>query len=281
MKLCSEYPGPRRVEGVRRERWSLIILAYRHIRQVIINNAVVMEKTTIQLPEMNTATVSSWYRNRERQQERAVLQQGINAPGGKSTSSESLPPALEVKGNLYRPFSREEDIHTFILPPNTAGMAQVKKRHIVPPSTLPQQQTSSPSFFLAPSLPVQSLLPVQHSAATIRSLQPAQSTVVFSQILLPAQHTAHSTQVSQSVDVPYTTQWNRRKKTKEEEEGRKKRKYERKSRSTICHQCEQERDPATHQQYFGNWYCQATAQISFAEWKKAKEEQGYGRKKKN
>lgn len=273
-------------------------------------------------------TFTCWrYRNRERQQERAVLQQGINAPGSISSSSESLPPALEVKGKLYRPSSGDEDVHSFILPPNTAGMAQLKRKHIIPPSVPLQQQTSSPSFSLAPSLPVQSLLPPQHSAATNRPLQPAQSTAILSQTFLSAQHAAptlhrllpaqstvplaqpplpshstvlittpplpqvptlplHSTssssslvQVSQSVDVSYTTQWSRKKKLKEEQkQGRKKRKYVRKSSSTICHKCEQERDPATHHQYFGNWYCQATAQIPFEEWKKAPEERGYGKK---
>ncbi|CAL8380784.1 unnamed protein product [Boreogadus saida] len=43
--------------------------------------------------------------------------------------------------------------------------------------------------------------------------------------------------------------------------------------------CQRERDPATHNQYFGNWYCHATATMTLAEWRAALEAQGYGRKK--
>ena len=47
-------------DGVHHERWSLVKKAYLHIRQVVLNNATVMEKTSLQLPVVNTATLSSW-----------------------------------------------------------------------------------------------------------------------------------------------------------------------------------------------------------------------------
>ena len=53
VRLCEEYSGPRRIDGVRHECWTLFTRA-------ILNNAVVMERTTLQLPVMISATIATW-----------------------------------------------------------------------------------------------------------------------------------------------------------------------------------------------------------------------------
>ncbi|CAJ1074242.1 PREDICTED: uncharacterized protein LOC107660364 [Xyrichtys novacula] len=103
VKLCKEYRGPRRIDGVRHERWSLVTRANLHIQQVILNNAAVMEGTTIQLPVVNSATIATWYCKRERRQDTQVLEQGISAPNPATVSPESLPPAVERKGKPCMP----------------------------------------------------------------------------------------------------------------------------------------------------------------------------------
>ncbi|KAM3625635.1 uncharacterized protein V6R79_015155 [Siganus canaliculatus] len=81
-------------------------------------------------------------------------------------------------------------------------------------------------------------------------------------------------------DLPYTTQlYHKRKQQEEEQTGQRKRLYMRKTSTISCMQCRMVRDPANHQQYFGNWYCQATATVSLAEWRAALEARGYGKKK--
>ncbi|CAL8292404.1 unnamed protein product [Arctogadus glacialis] len=275
VQLCEEYRGSRRIDGVRHERWSLVMKAYLHIRQVVLNNATVMEKTSLQLPVVNTATLSSWYCKRERGQEKRILEQGICPPQTTTVSPESLPPAVQRKGKPCMPQSIVAS-HVFLLPPNTAGTAKLqgrKIRRVNPPSDLlrppflaalePQIQPPTPVFptppFIPPLLP-QPLwsVPQPHLPA----LQPAGASVV---------HVPY---------LPYTTTHYRKKKREEEEKtGFKKRKYTRSSATILCRQCQRERDPATHNQYYGNWYCHATATMTLAEWRAALEAQGYGRKK--
>ncbi|CAL8292155.1 unnamed protein product [Gadus morhua 'NCC'] len=242
VQLCEEYRGSRRIDGVRHERWSLVMKAYLHIRQVVLNNATVMEKTSLQLPVVNTATLSSWYCKRERGQEKRILEQGICPPQTTTVSPESLPPAVKRKGKPCMPQSIVAYSHVFVLPPNTAGTAKLqgrKIRRVNPPSDLlrppflaalePQIQPPTPVFptppFIPPLLP-QPLwsVPQPHLPA----LQPAGASVVH---------------------VPYTTTHYRRKKREEEEKtGFKKRKYRRSSATILCRQCQRERDPATHNQ---------------------------------
>jgi len=60
VKLCAVYPNPVRKEGVKISRFNLIAHAYKHIRECILSNAEVMQQTTLQLPEVNAATLTQW-----------------------------------------------------------------------------------------------------------------------------------------------------------------------------------------------------------------------------
>ncbi|XP_057184273.1 uncharacterized protein LOC130550779 [Triplophysa rosa] len=57
-RLCALYSNAVRCDGVRVSRFTMVARAYRHIRECILTNAKVMRETTIQLPEVNAATVT-------------------------------------------------------------------------------------------------------------------------------------------------------------------------------------------------------------------------------
>ncbi|KAI4819438.1 hypothetical protein KUCAC02_004684, partial [Chaenocephalus aceratus] len=78
----------------------------------------VMTETTIQLPEVNVATVTQWFSRRCRSQGEQVLKQGIPAPDAPMAGPEQLLVAKQ-KGTSLLPGSLAEP-HTFVLPPNTA-----------------------------------------------------------------------------------------------------------------------------------------------------------------
>ncbi|KAK2874526.1 hypothetical protein Q8A67_021679 [Cirrhinus molitorella] len=125
-KLCTLYPNAVRCEGVRVSRFTMIARAYKHIRECILTNAKVMSETTIQLPEVNAATVTQWFSRRCRSQEQEILKQGIQASDAPMAGPENLPAAMQkgpalFSGNLAEP-------HLFVLPPNTAGEAKLKGR---------------------------------------------------------------------------------------------------------------------------------------------------------
>lgn len=60
IRLCALYPNAVRCDGGRVSRFTMVTHAYKHIQQCIITNAKVMSETTIQLPEVNAATVTQW-----------------------------------------------------------------------------------------------------------------------------------------------------------------------------------------------------------------------------
>ncbi|KAK5891586.1 hypothetical protein CgunFtcFv8_018819 [Champsocephalus gunnari] len=104
----------------------MVIRVYKHIRECVITNAKVMTETTVQLPEVNVATVTQWFSRRCRSQEQQILKQGIPAPDAPMAGPEKLLLAMQ-KGTSLFPGSLAEP-HAFVLPPNTAGEAKLQKR---------------------------------------------------------------------------------------------------------------------------------------------------------
>ncbi|CAB3997296.1 Hypothetical predicted protein [Paramuricea clavata] len=74
--LCQKYPSNVK-NGKIILRYTLVGQAYRRIRNVILTNQLVMEKISIQLVEINQATLTRWHNDRSKQQEREVLEQGL------------------------------------------------------------------------------------------------------------------------------------------------------------------------------------------------------------
>ena len=59
-RLCELYKNGVRCDGARVSRFQMVTRTYKHIRECIITNAKVMTETTMQLPEVNAATVTQW-----------------------------------------------------------------------------------------------------------------------------------------------------------------------------------------------------------------------------
>ena len=59
--LCRKYPKPVKRGGTTVLRWTLIGQAYKKIRDLVISNHLVLEKTDIQLVEVNQKTLTRWY----------------------------------------------------------------------------------------------------------------------------------------------------------------------------------------------------------------------------
>ncbi|KAL1265444.1 hypothetical protein QQF64_003471 [Cirrhinus molitorella] len=281
-KLCTLYPNAMRCEGVRVSRFTMIARAYKHIRECILTNAKVMSETTIQLPEVNAATVTQWFSRRCRLQEQEILKQGIQASDAPMAGPENLPAAMQkgpalFSGNLAEP-------HLFVLPPNTAGEAKLKGRsqpqaiaqappsHQGLPVIAPAPPISLP--FILPSVQLPTVIAANAPASTV----PGASQVMFFNIPLPsAMPPSAQTQTSQA--VPYSTQQYRKRKQEKEQTGIVTRKYVRKTDVILCKKCNKERKQPSHLQYFGNWFCEESETQSYDEWRAVLKERGYRKKK--
>lgn len=278
VKLCMAYPNAKRVDGVRLSRWTLIIQAYKQLRECVLNNSIIMEKTTIQLPEVNNTTLSQWYCRRTRTQETTILQQGIQSPQSAVSGVINQPSAPQKEVVQVAPTNNP---HLFVLPPDTAGTAKLKMKRTVTELSQPAQNTTVqlslerlPSTSGPRLLP--KLLPVQplYQGNLPPFVLAASSSISAVAVTGPSVSTGH-----QTPDVPYTTQQYRKRKLQREQAGHPTRKYVKTTTMIVCKQCNQERKPSSHKQYFGNWYCEATATQSFEEWRAALVAHGYGKKK--
>lgn len=80
--------------------------------------------------------------------------------------------------------------------------------------------------------------------------------------------------------VPASTLRYRKRKYQELLAGETRRRYTKHTNIVRCKLCGCERDPKTHKQYFGNWYCPVKATVPFEEWRAQLVSKGYGKKKK-
>ncbi|KAK7157016.1 hypothetical protein R3I94_006926 [Phoxinus phoxinus] len=250
----------------------MVIRAYKHIRECILTNAKVMSETTIQLPEVNAATVTQWFSRRCKSQEQVILKQGIQAPEAPMAGPENLPAAMQKGQTLYSANLAEP--HLFVLPPNTAGEAKLKGRS--QPQAIFQAPPSSRLPVIAPAPPVSLpfiVPPVQPPTV------PGTSQVMFFNLPLPSPMPPSAQTQTSSQAVPYSTQQYRKRKQEREHTGTVTRKYVRKTDVILCRKCNKERKPPSHLQYFGNWYCEESETQSYDEWRAVLMERGYRKKK--
>ncbi|XP_061574059.1 Krueppel homolog 1-like [Cololabis saira] len=60
LRLCALYPNAVHCDGKKVSRFTMMARLYKHIRECVITNSRVMSETTIQLPEVNAATLTQW-----------------------------------------------------------------------------------------------------------------------------------------------------------------------------------------------------------------------------
>ncbi|KAK7921946.1 hypothetical protein WMY93_008848 [Mugilogobius chulae] len=119
-------------------RWSLILRDYHHIRQLVVNNAIVMEQTEIQLVVVITTRSIQWYNKRQNKEELSVLLQA---------SSRSQ------VASVWSCLAQKE--HQYVMKENTAGQARTRQsRTIRPKAAAPSAPTLQPPLVLTPG-PVQ------------------------------------------------------------------------------------------------------------------------------
>ncbi|XP_023811165.1 uncharacterized protein LOC105354341 isoform X1 [Oryzias latipes] len=265
VRLCALYPNAVRCEAKKVSRFTMVVRMYRTIRECVVSNARIMSETTIQLPEVNAATVTQWYSRRCRAQEKLILNQGIPQPAASMAATEKLPDPLQKGTPLQMGTSAQP--HIFVLPPNTAGEAKLKAK--------PQLQALAPQLSSTPFI-----IP---SGSTSQVLVPPVLNVPFSFVMPPPPAVPIILAVPPSPQplssTPYTTQQYRKRKMEAEKMGIMKRKYIKKTETITCSKCGGNRQPPSHRQYFGNWFCEATETQSFDNWRAELQKRGYGKKK--
>lgn len=184
-------------------------------------------------------------------------------------SNQPLPAAVAKPASL--PTVNFPAPFTHTLPENTAGQANVRGNPALRPAIpviqaapLPIQPAPLPHMPRLASYPVL-MMPSVESGATIMNQQ-----------LRPQVPAEVQPQPQQSRSQYY---YNKRKQEKELS-GVKSRKYTRSDNPIVCGKCGHPRDPRLHKQYFGNWYCGTTEEVSFEEWIDNLKSKGYGKRKK-
>ncbi|XP_047187902.1 uncharacterized protein LOC118310714 isoform X2 [Scophthalmus maximus] len=267
-RLCTLNHYPVLCDGVKVAR------LYKHIRECIITNAKVMSETTIQLPEVNAATVTQWFSRRYKPQDKASVPP-MSVPGKLPLAPLKKKPLHS--GSLAVP-------HNFILSRNTAGKAKLKgtlqplaiSQALPPPSNqcypVIAPAPSSSLTFILPSVQIPTVPGPSRMMAA-----PGTSQMVYFNLPLPSTSPPSTETWTQA--LPYTTQRYRKRKLESERTGAFKRKYQKKTDVILCKKCQKERKPPSHLQYFGNWYCEDSETQTYVDWRAVLEKRGYRKKK--
>lgn len=158
------------------------------------------------------------------------------------TAPDALPAALPRPPTLPIGSTEEHQLH---LPTNAAGAAKTRRKRVTKPNQL--------VTFLPSHVPV---LPMPSLPASLSQPPPS------------------------APEVPASMMSYRRKRLQKEREGHVQRqRYNRKS-GTTCKQCNKERLPENHRQYFGNWWCQEKAEQTHEDWMEKLREKGVGKRRK-
>ncbi|XP_058251159.1 uncharacterized protein LOC131356260 [Hemibagrus wyckioides] len=136
IRLCKIYKSPRRKGKGSVTRWSMILHDYRMIRQLILNNGDIMQRTNLQLVEVNQTTLVQGHNERVRRQDLSLLLQGCSMPDPLPVAAEPLQPTSSQPAAPS--FHEQGELHTYSLPQNTIGQARLKRRLTsASPSNLP------------------------------------------------------------------------------------------------------------------------------------------------
>lgn len=195
----------------------------------------------------------SRYNKKGKEKDLQVVLQGIDLP--QPSMSGTGAPQPKEKPAAFR--VRHGETFLFPDPPDTAGMAKLKRPR-------QQQSTTLPGFpiHFRPVLPSTAQ---QQTAVTPVAVRPSPSPVP----ILPS-----SSPVFRLQTVPPFSEGR-----PEGKDGAPKRKYRKKTTVVRCSQCGEERVPPVHQQYMGYRYCGKTQGVPFEEWRRNLQSQGVARKR--
>ncbi|XP_026106962.1 uncharacterized protein LOC113078874 [Carassius auratus] len=259
IRLCNIHRSPKKQRTECLSRWDLILRDYRKIRQLILSNGTVMSDTTLQLVEVNQRTLTTWHNNRLKGQEVSLLLQGLDLPEARPVALDVLPPA-RVQPVVPPQYSHQ--LHTYQMPPDTAGQAKTKFRKIAPSATC----TSATATSIWPSA-----VHPQHSATSsqLRTICPRPTAP---HPLVPDTPTAPV--VSQMFLVPCPAPFSTinpgaisSEPPANDTATPTKRSYNRTVKANSCRKCGQFRTQETgHSQYKGKIYCPNKETITKEQW---------------
>ena len=268
-RLCSAYPGPVKIPGTKKSltRWTLILRAYKNIRDHLLSNATITSNTGLQLVTINQTTLTTWLNKHQKKQELITLRQGIaqqyQVPA--MTTNRSFPAALTEPATT--PPVSPEKRHQFVLPPSTIGQCtKFRRRHTG--MLLPQPSATAPNPDSHPSTYTTHTLPGGFTILNMQLPTNQQSSI----ITMPS----YQQYCGPPPNMPRSTFYYRKRKEKEaavaKTDFEEKEYVPRKPASmTICGKCKKLRD-ATHKQYIGYVYCPTTEMLTFEEWRASKVE---------
>ncbi|KAK6491780.1 hypothetical protein HHUSO_G3948 [Huso huso] len=158
IQLCRLHPSSTKSKGVRTSRWAAILGDFSKVRELVLGSPRLVEKSTLQLFELNQHTLSQWHNKRQKGQEQAVLQQGV-AP--LSASAVDPEPQPQPRPLLQEGMTYGHQPHVFSMPPKQ-GQAKQQKRpgttaqtavldHSATPAphptSSPSTSSAAPSFY--------------------------------------------------------------------------------------------------------------------------------------
>ncbi|XP_062305991.1 uncharacterized protein LOC134010140 [Osmerus eperlanus] len=240
LRLLKEFQqAPNRPKDTRSRTLPIpqsIVVAYSHLKQLLEDSRVVLEKTNVVLIPVNNTTISSWLLRRDKRKDRDMLLQGTILPKRFELAKDSLPEAQTLPA---APVQHGHEAMVFEEPENREGEAVIRPRHSVRSALAQHYQPGSypPPPFQPPADHPLYLAPPPPGT----SVQPRQRT------------------------------WRQKKAAQENEElmarGEPPRKKFRDTYQYICKQCGQGKNKSTgHTQLKGRWYCPASG-LTLAEWK--------------
>ncbi|KAK1152039.1 hypothetical protein AOXY_G31591, partial [Acipenser oxyrinchus oxyrinchus] len=155
IQLCRLHPSPTKSKGVRTSWWAAILGDYSKVQELVLGSPRLIEKTTLQLFELNQHTLCQWHNKRQKGQEQAVLQQGVAPPSASAVDPEPQPqphPLLQ-EGMTYG-----HQPHVFSMPPKhsrTGKAAETPWGHGTDqswntrphPTSSPSTSSAAPSFY--------------------------------------------------------------------------------------------------------------------------------------
>ncbi|KAJ8364998.1 hypothetical protein SKAU_G00138290 [Synaphobranchus kaupii] len=169
-QLCRLHPTGFLSGGVRRTQWAAVLADYVHIRELVLDSPRLMAQTTLQLFELNQRTLSQWFSRRQRERERAVLEQAVAATPIPAVASQPLPPPRqllrgdEVSGHLTQ--------FTFVTPTDNSSRPCSQQVGTTRAPILPPMHTPSPlpspilPSSVVPAQPVTALPPLSQMPRT-------------------------------------------------------------------------------------------------------------------
>ena len=214
--------------------------AYKKIREVVLQNALVIGKTQLQLADVNSKTIDWWHKNRTTRQEQAVLKQGIQLTTP-PTNPKPAPPAKELPPVLD--IGTNEERHQCPLPANTAGQSKPR----------PQRK---------PVLPK----PAPMAASTSTQPMPPYFVVSFPPAATPPTHPPPVSHSDSKRCLPYSTKSYRKRKEKEAETGMATKRYKEREGPAACRKCNNPLVVDTHPQFYGYRFCPNTGNESLQQW---------------